>query len=264
MDNKVSQIKVGDDLGSSIEQVVQEQGGWNSFIDKGDRVFLKPNFNTADPYPGSTDPEFLKEVIKQILPLEPKEIVVADSSTMMAKTEEVFEKLGIYELENIGDKVKVVNLDQGKWIKKDIPRGEYLKRVSIPEILERVDKLILLSCLKTHFLARYTGALKLSVGLMKPRERVALHALHLQQKIGELNAVINPDLVIMDARTCFIDKGPMDGPRENPALILASKGRVELDQEGVKIIQSYPGNSLSDIKPQELEQIKTARKLNIR
>lgn len=180
MKNKVSRVKAGKNLSSSIKKAVGEQGGWKNFIDNGDRVLLKPNFNTSDPYPGSTDPEFLKTVIDQILELNPKEIIVGDSSTMMAKTAEVFERIGLYDLEEIYEKVKVVNLDHEKWIKKDIPRAEYLECASIPEILEKVDKLIFLPCLKTHSLARYTGALKLSVGLMKPRERLALHARYLQ------------------------------------------------------------------------------------
>ncbi|MFX0173494.1 MAG: hypothetical protein ACFE9L_16500, partial [Candidatus Hodarchaeota archaeon] len=46
----------------SIEETIVESlkplGGLDKFISKGDRVLLKPNFNTGDPFPASTDPEF--------------------------------------------------------------------------------------------------------------------------------------------------------------------------------------------------------------
>lgn len=263
MKKKVSQIQVNKDLSGAIKKAVEEQGGWKSFIGSGDRVLLKPNFNTSDTYPGSTDPEFLREVTRQVLALGVKKVMIGDSSTMMAKTEEVLKEVGVYELEKMDKRVKVVNFDDGKWVKKEVPGGKYLKHVSLPEILEDVDKMVFLPCLKTHFLARYTGALKLAVGLMRPRERLGLHAAHLQEKTAEINAVARPDLVIMDGRTCFIDRGPMDGPRRDPDLLLASTDRVELDVEGIRIIQSYDNNSLSDTKAEELPQIKRAREMGI-
>jgi uncharacterized protein (DUF362 family) len=129
--------------------------------------------------------------------------------------------------------------------------------------LDEVDKLILLPCLKTHFIARYTGALKLSIGFMRPIERMPFHSRFVEEKIAELNKVINPNLVIMDARKCFITRGPMDGDVREPGLILASDSRVEIDLMGVKIIQEFPGNTIADIRPEELKQIKMARELNI-
>jgi len=98
---------------------------------------------------------------------------------------------------------------------------------------------------------------------MKPTQRVMLHASHLREKIAELNAVINPDLIIMDARKCFITKGPFDGETREPDLILASEDRIELDIEGIKIIQSFEGNNLKDINPEDLIQIKRAREMGI-
>jgi uncharacterized protein (DUF362 family) len=159
--------------------------------------------------------------------------------------------------------LKMLNFDEEKWVRKPIVGGKFLKHVSVPEALSRYDKLIILPCLKTHFMAAYTGALKLSVGLMKPRERLALHARNLQPKIGELNSVIRPDLILMDARKCFITKGPMSGTVREPGLVLASTSRVATDIEGVKIIQSFEGSDLAGIVPEELPQIKRAIEMGI-
>ena len=155
-------------------------------------------------------------------------------------------------------------LNDEKWEKQNNTKAKYLKNPSILKILSDMDKIFYLPCLKTHAWAEYTGALKLSVGLLKPNERLHLHAGHLQEKIAELNLLLKCDLVIMDARKCFIDDGPTKGTIREPNLILASTNRAELDIEGVKIIQSFPGNTLSKIKPEEITQIKYARELGIK
>lgn len=261
--SQVAKIKTNNNLKKAIQDAVQEIGGFEKFIKKGDTVFLKPNFNTADPFPASSDFEFLKIVSSLIYENGAKSVILGDSATMSENTNKVMEELNIFELEKLNPPVQVYNLDENKWIKKKIPGAKFLKSVSIPDILDKVDKLILLPCLKTHSWADYTGALKLSVGFMKPLQRVCLHADHIQEKIAELNAVIHPDLIIMDARKCFITEGPTDGEIREPDLILASEDRIGIDIEGIKIIQSFEGNTLKDINPKELPQIKRALEMGL-
>ena len=43
--NKISKVKVNENLKKSISEAVNEIGGFDHFIDKGDVVLLKPNFN---------------------------------------------------------------------------------------------------------------------------------------------------------------------------------------------------------------------------
>lgn len=70
-------------------------------------------------------------------------------------------------------------------VTKSISRGKYLKKVSISAIMDMVDKIILLPCCKTHFIAQFTGALKIAVGPMKPLERIRLHASNrVPEKVG--------------------------------------------------------------------------------
>ncbi len=153
--------------------------------------------------------------------------------------------------------------EERNWVTKKIPHGKYLKSACVPELLDQVDKLILLPCLKTHFKAQFTGSLKLSVGFLKPRQRIGLHLRYLQEKVAELNQIIHPDLIIMDTRKCFINKGPAQGETKEPNLILASDDRIAVDVEGIKIIQNFNGNSLAEIDPWKLPQIRRAVELGI-
>lgn len=260
---KVSKVKVDKNLKESIKTAVDELGGFSSFIKKGEVVLLKPNFNTQDSYPACTDLAFLKAVVELVYEQDPKGVIIGESSTLSLNTRKVMEDVGAYELLKMPLPARIYNFDEREWIEKEIFKAEYLKKVKVPEFLDRADKLILLPCLKTHNLAQFSGALKLSVGFMKPYQRTPLHLWHLQEKIAELNTIINPDLIIMDARKCFINKGPSKGKIAEPNLILASKDRVAIDIEGVKIIQSYRGNSLKKIKPEDIVQIKKALELKI-
>ncbi|KPJ57181.1 hypothetical protein AMJ49_01030 [Parcubacteria bacterium DG_74_2] len=260
---KVSKVKFENNLKESILKAVDLIGGFAKFIKTGDVVFLKPNFNTADPFPADTDPEFLKAIVELIYKYGAKLVMIGESATMSLNTRKVMEKLGIFELEKMEIPPRIYVLEEWGWVKKKIADGKYLKSVSIPKILERADKLILLPCLKTHKYAKFTGSLKLSVGFMKPFQRVRLHLRNFQEKIAELNTLIHPTLIIMDARKCFINRGPTEGEVREPNLILASDDRVALDVEGIKIIQGFKGNSLKNINSWELPQIKRAVELGI-
>ena len=67
----------------------------------------------------------------------------------------------------------------------------------------------------------------------------------------------------MDGRKCFITKGPAKGEVREPKLILASKNRIAIDVEGIKVIQSFSGNSLKNIDPWQIPQIKRAKEFGI-
>ncbi len=259
----VSRVLVENNLKKAISQAVDSIGGFKKFIKKGEVVLLKPNFNTADPFPASTDLEFLRTVVELVYEQDPKIVMLGDSSTVSLNTRNVMEELKVFNLEEMKRPPKIYVFDERKWVKKEIPNGKYLKKVYVTEYLDKADKLILLPCLKAHNLSQFTGSLKLSVGFMKPFHRVRLHLRHIQEKIVELNKIINPDLIIMDARKIFINKGPSKGDLREPNLILASTSRTAIDVEGIKIIQSYKGNSLKNIDPWELPQIKKAVELGI-
>ena len=256
--DKVAKAEFQKDLKQTILKAVDEIGGFKKFVKKGDVVFLKPNFNTADPYPASTNFEFLKAIVELVYDFGAKLVMIGESSTVTMNTRKIMNKLGIFDLLEMEQPPRIFVFEEGEWVKKEIPEAKYLKSVSIPEILSRADKLIFLPCLKTHIQAQFTGALKLSVGFMKPFQRVPLHLKNIQEKIAELNKIINPDLIIMDARKCFIKGGPARGEIREPNLILASEDRVAIDIEGIKVIQSFKGSDLDGIDPWQLPQIKRA------
>lgn len=250
----------GHDLKTNILKTVNAIGGFNKVINNGDEVLLKPNFNTADAPPASSDPEFVKAVIELLYEHGASKVILGESSMFSLCTRKVLEETGMLrKAEEAG--AEVMPFDEGKWIKVKTG-GKYLRSISLPEKALAAKKLVYACCMKTHKWAKFTLSLKLAVGFTKPHERMLLHARRLEEKIADLNLVVHPDLIIVDGRKCFISGGPACGELRNPNVILASGDRTAIDVESIKIIQSYEGTSLT-AEPWSYMQIRRAVELGL-
>jgi len=261
-DGKALVSKVGNvkNLKEGILKAVDLIGGFKKVVNEGDEVWLKPNFNTADLPPASSDPEFVKAVIELLFEHGAGKVILGESSMVSLSARKVLAETGmIAKAEEAG--AELIFFDEGRWVKVSTG-GKYLKEVSLPENALKAEKLVYVCCMKTHRWAKFTLSLKLAVGFMKPSERMMLHARHLEEKIADLNLVVNPNLIIMDGRKCFISGGPANGELREPNVILASGDRIAIDIEALKIIQSYEGASLNQ-NPWSYAQIRRAVELGI-
>ncbi len=236
----VSVIEHRGNIKESISAAVDAIGGLSRLVRRGDTILLKPNFNTADPSPASSDPAFVRAVIELLYDHGAARVTLGESSSV--STGKVLKQTGMLEAARAAG-AEVVNFDEGKWIEIDVP-GQYLKKVALAEAAVRAEKIIYLPCLKTHKWARFTLSLKLPVGFVRRRDRWGMHVRGIQDRVAELNSVIHPDLIIMDGRKCFISGGPSNGVVREPGLVLASGDRVSIDAEALKVIKAYPENSL--------------------
>jgi uncharacterized protein (DUF362 family) len=246
-------------------------GGIKKLVNKGETILLKPNYNTADPFPGSSDPEFVNAVIDMLYESGAGKVILGERTAFL-HSRKVLEQAGIVKVaEKAGAEVRVFGkdgwremFDRKGWRRVKIPEGQYLRKVSLAKEALEIEKIVYAPLIKTHHAADFTGAIKLSMGLVKPFfDQITFHARHLREKLAELCLVVQPDLIIMDARKVFITGGPAKGELREPNLILASGNQVAIDVEGVKILQSYPGNGLEGENVWDLIQIKHAVKLGL-
>jgi uncharacterized protein (DUF362 family) len=267
----VSKVASGKDLKQSIIRAVELIGGINKLVEKGDTILLKPNYNTADPYPGSSDPNFVGAVIEMLREAGAEKIIVGERTAFL-HNRKVLEKAGITEVaRRAGAEVTVFGrdgwhtlLDRKGWRRVRVAGGKFLHSVSLARQALEARKIVYVPLIKTHHAAEFTGSIKLSMGLVKPFfDQPKFHARHLQEKLAELGLIVKPDLIIMDARKVFITGGPAKGELRTPNLILASGNQVAIDIEGVKIIQSYPGNALEGRNVWDLTQIRHAVELGL-
>lgn len=252
-------------LETKILEVLEPLGGIENFISKSDSVLIKPNFNTGDPFPASTDPEFLLAFVKMVLKYS-KNVQIIESSTIRTNTRGIINNI-------MGDSLKQLEvpiITEADFVFENVdlkPHGaKYLKSVRLPrEILDPNAKIILLPCLKTHFIAQFTGALKLAVGFMGRNQRIRMHmSFKVPEKVAELNLGFQTHLILQDARKIFVTKGPANGKVEYPQKIIAGTSRTAVDIHGVGLIQSYNAdNKLKNINPLEVRMIKRALELDI-
>ncbi|MFW9918992.1 MAG: DUF362 domain-containing protein [Candidatus Thorarchaeota archaeon] len=258
----VGKVIVSGDLKESIDRAVELIGGFKKVIKEGDLVTIKPNLNTADPYPASTAPDFLKALGELLLENGAGKLRVIDSSTLRVSARETAEKIGFFDVLDSLD-AEFVFLEEHKWIKVKFPKGKYMRSGSLGSPVVNPGTLVLAPCLKTHRLARFTGAMKLFVGWLKKTDRIMMHARKLEQKVVDLASYFSPSLIVMDARECFVTQGPMYGQVECSEVILASGDMVAIDVEGVKMLQSYDAENRLNMDVWEIPQIKHAVDLGI-
>ncbi|MFC1994641.1 DUF362 domain-containing protein [Chloroflexota bacterium] len=259
----VARVIAGGDIRPSVDRAITLLGGLGQAIHRGDRVLLKPNFNSPDPYPGSTDLVFLRTVVEILLEAGARVTVGDSSGGVWRPTKNVLRKLGVLELARHLD-VELVAFENkaSDWVRIKID-GDYLGAVTLPRIAYEADRILYLPCMKTHSIARFSGALKLAVGLVHPGERRALHLRNLEQKVAEISLCLQPDLIIMDGRKAFVSGGPAKGQLAEPGLLLASADLVATDVEAMKTLLTYEAKNSLTADPWQSLQIMTALKHNL-
>jgi len=184
------------------------------------KVVIKPNFNTADPPPASTDIRVIKTLITYLKESKAKRITVAERAGP-ADTEETMKVKGLFDLhDELGgfDILDLSFLPDSKWVKYQANGLHWKNGFLYPKIYQEADVIIALPCLKTHrYGGHFTLSLKLAVGLV-PRAGYnymkELHSSPYQRTlITEINLVYSPTLIILDGVDAFTDGGPEKGTR---------------------------------------------------
>jgi uncharacterized protein (DUF362 family) len=232
-------------------------------------VIVKPNFNTADPPPASTDIRVLRKVIEHIKVMDPKKLTIAERAGP-ANTHETMKTKGLFQMqEEIGgfDIVDLSSLPENEWVHVQPDRSNWQNGFLFPKLVQEADAVIALPCLKTHrFGGHFTLSLKLAVGLV-PRQGFTymkeLHSSpHQRSMIAEINKAFTPTLVIMDGIKAFIDGGPEKGTLASPNVMLASSDRIAIDAVGVAILRDH-GTTTDVTKGSIFEQEQIARAVEL-
>jgi uncharacterized protein (DUF362 family) len=257
----VAKVRANADVRQSIDKAIALLGDdLGNVFHRGDKVMIKPNFNSPDPFPASTDMSFLRAVIEILLELDAEVTIGESSGGIWRPSRNVFRKKGVYELAR-DLKVGLIAFEDrpDKWVRVKI-NGDFLKEITMPRSAYEADKMVYLPCLKTHRLAKYSGALKLAFGFVHPGERRSFHFNSREEKLAEVSLCWQPDLIIMDGRKAFVTGGPNTGKVVEPGLILASGDLIATDVEAVKILYSYHADNRLPIDPWQSVQIATALK----
>jgi uncharacterized protein (DUF362 family) len=235
---------------------------------KSKNVLVKPNFNTADPTPGSTHIDTLGTMMGLIKSRGPERVTVADRSGP-ADTTRVFSEKGVFAMaERLGFQCLVFDeMPKERWTKVRPPDCHWLNGFWFAKPVLEADAVISLCCLKTHqYGGHFTMSLKLTTGCVHRRNMAELHTSVINQRkmIAEMNYPYKPVLIVMDGVEAFYTGGPMTGERWKANLTFASTDRVALDAVGVASLKMHGStNKINNRRVFEHDQIARAIELGL-
>ncbi len=216
---------------------------------RGNRILVKPNFNSADAAPGSTHPDVLRTLVDQLNNLGARAISVADRSGM-GDTRSVMQQVGVFDLaKELGFEAIVLDdLGEKDWIVRQSKDFHWSRGYAVPRLLLEAECVVSTCNLKTHrYGGHFTLSLKNSVGFAAKTVNGSgynymneLHSSpHQRHMIAEINTAYAPALIVMDGVEAFVTGGPDRGKKVQSEVVLAGTDRIAIDAVGVAILRLF-------------------------
>jgi uncharacterized protein (DUF362 family) len=216
----------------------------------GKNVFLKPNFNSADPAPGSTHPDTLRALVLKLQEMGAQAITLGDRSGMGDTRSVVMQAVGAFKLaEELGFETIVFDeLDPEDWVMISPPDNHWEQGFPFARPCLEAEALVQTCCLKTHqYGGHFTMSLKNTVGMVGKiipgnahNFMTELHGSPYQRAmIAETNLAYTTALIVLDGVEAFISDGPAQGKRVDSEVVLAGTDRIAIDAVGVALLRHF-------------------------
>lgn len=251
----------GRDAQKMVRAAIEAIGGIEKVVRPGSRVLIKPNvgFNRVE---AVTSPEVLRAVVEVVREADPADVVVAESAVRGYNTSSNFDRVGISEMaRELG--IRLIDLDKVDKIVKVKVGGRLLEEVSVFKQVLDADVIIGVPRLKRHSQAIVTISLKNMMGIIPADQKGLFHVLGLDQCIADLNAVLKPDMAIVDATEVMTISGPGIGKMVPGNAILASRDPVALDLVAAEYLFKLEGHVDPLKAAMSIQHIKLAAELGV-
>jgi uncharacterized protein (DUF362 family) len=236
---------------------------------KGKRVFIKPNLNTADPAPGSTHNDTLRQLVAEKKARGASQLTVGDRSGPPA-TKSVIEGKGIPALaQELGfEVVNFEDLAPDGWVHFNPPGCHWQNGFDVARPVTEAEYLLWTCCLKTHGSGGiFSMSIKLAVGVTNKNLMRELHGArqtHMRRMIAEIHHAFKPQLIVMDGVDAFVDGGPSKGKLVPAGVIVAGTDRIAVDAVGLAVLKQLGSNdAIMATKIFEQEQIQRAVEMGL-
>lgn len=230
-----------------VRTAIAALGGIGKFVPNGANVIVKPNicvaYHTYE-YAATTNPWVVGTLVKMCYEAGAASVKVMDSP-FGGTQQKAYENSGIKEqVEAAGG--EMANMGAYNFVSTQNPTAVVLKTVKVYDDILKADVLINVPIAKQHGSSRLTLGMKNLMGVIQNRS--ALHN-NLHQCIADLNALIKPQLTVIDAVRILTANGPTGGNLANVQkldTVIASPDIVAAD--------SY-ATSLFGLKAEDVEYI---------
>ena len=242
-------VATGNDPAANTRLAVTMLGGMGRFVKRGSSVVIKPNILTArEPQYGvTTNPDAVAAAVKMCWDAGAKSVTVLDRPT--GPTLQAYTVSGIKAAtQSAGGDMKA--LSDRDFERIAIPKGKLLTSWPLLTDIFDADVVINMPCAKTHGLAGLTLSMKNLMGTMGGT-RGLIHQ-EFAQKIVDVNSLIKPQLVILDAYRLLIRNGPTGGGLQDVRM-----GRTCVAGTDQISVDAY-GTTLFGMKPADLDYVTLA------
>ena len=234
----------------------------------GRKVLIKPNFNTADPFPASTHNDTLVLLIEKLRHMGADGLTIGERSGP-PDTANVIRGKGIDSLckQHGVELINFEEMPESQWKRIKPSKSHWQDGFDVARPVLDAECVVTTCCLKTHrYGGVFTMSLKLSVGITHKRNMGELHGSpkNMRKKIAEINQVYEPALILLDGMEVFTDGGPMSGELKRADVIIAGTDRIAIDAAGLAVLKERGANrQIMQTRIFEQEQIIRAVELGL-
>jgi uncharacterized protein (DUF362 family) len=230
----------------AVRQAVELAGGLSQLVGSSSRVLVKPNlWSPQRSGTGSiTDARVTEAVTRLVLDCGPARVVIGEGcgagyDTRGWSTEEAFRTSGTGDVaQRLGVELRNLNTDQFEEVVIDAPL--VMDRVKIARTVLESDVIISVPVLKSHIRTHVTLSLKNMKGVIPGAEKRKTHRLGLDEAIVDLNSLVGPHFVVLDAIVGM--QGLWDYPADaiDMGLIVAGADALSVDCVGARLMGVDP------------------------
>lgn len=226
----------------AVKKGVDLIGGLASIIKAGEKVLLKPN-NLASSKPDdavTTHPSVFAAVARLLT--EAGLAVTYGDSPGFEKPAASLAKSGFAAVaQRYG--IPLGDFEKGKPV--TFPEGKVWKQFDIANACFDADVIVSLPKMKTHALARITGAIKNQFGCVHGLNKAAFHVkipnpVQFSRMLVDLNGYLKPRLFIMDGIVAMEGNGPRGGTPRKMNCIIVSRDPIAIDATFCRMIGIDP------------------------
>ena len=231
---------ISGDPAAATRKAVEALGGISRFVQRGQRVVLKPNmsFASGPERASNTHPAVVQAVAQMCLEAGAEQVMILDYPLQSA--EMCLRRAGVADACRNMKNVYVQMFTDHKFFREiKVPQGKVLDRVEV--IKEVLDSPVLISLpqAKSHSTTGVSMGIKGLMGLIW--DRWSFHSRYnINQALADLATVLRPKLTVLDATRALTTGGP-SGPGEvvKPNLVIAGIDPIAVDSFGVGVAPWY-------------------------
>jgi uncharacterized protein (DUF362 family) len=247
---------MGGNPDSMFDIGIQELGGMGMFVQKGQKVLVKPNigWDVIPELGANTNPVLVKRIIEHCFKAGAKEVYVFDHTC--DNWVNTYKNSGIEKAAKSAGAKVVPGNSENYYQAIEIPGGKKLKTAKVHEILLETDVFINVPVLKDHNSTRMTACLKNNMGLVW--DRGYWHSNDLHQCIADYALYEKkPALNVVDCYNVMVKHGPQGVSKEDVVQMksqILTADWVAGDAAAAKML---------GVDPQKIDYIPIAHKMGL-